>query len=137
MRKYMFLYYEDVKRKVFINIFGLLAYIILILNHVLRELLYTSSLHVVIIKPTDLERYLLIYALELVACAIMAFCRITDDLFVNLNRERTLLKISLFQYDYLQTVDPRLLSHIKVSGDPGQLRDEIEHTRILMVGDDD
>ena len=137
MRKYMYLYYKDVKVKVLINIFGLITYLIMMLNHVLRELLFTNSVYLVLDQPTDFERYLFGYAMELVACAIMAFSRITDDLFINLNRERTLLKISLFQYDYLSAVDPRLLGHIKVSGDASQLRDEIEQTQFILVSTED
>ena len=63
----------------------------------------------------------------------MVYFRITDDLFIQLNRERTLLRISIFQYDYLRYVHPSLLGKILVSGSPSQLREEIDHTETILL----
>ena len=63
----------------------------------------------------------------------MVYSRITDDLFVHLNRERTLLQISIFQYDYLENIDPSLRGKIKASGCAKQLRDELKQTTEMAL----
>ena len=118
LRTKMFLYYVELKGKLYINIFGTLAFMGFQLVHIVQS--YVNMRYKK--KPTEFEHYCLYFLLELVSCAVMFFSKVTEDLFVMLNRERTLLKISIFQHDYLRGVDRTLLAQVKVSGDTKELR---------------
>ena len=92
VKKYMYLYYQDFKIKLLLSIFGLVSYIVITMGHVSRNL-YSITKN---IELVDLEEYYIYFLLELLACAIFVVFHISDDLFVQLNRQRTLLKISIF-----------------------------------------
>mmetsp|Transcript_13660 Transcript_13660/g.17285 ORF Transcript_13660/g.17285 Transcript_13660/m.17285 type:complete len:90 (+) Transcript_13660:169-438(+) len=89
----MYLYFVDFKRNIMLNFVGLQVYVLIMSVHLIRDLLSDLNQHAIV---DDFERYFLYYAIELTASAIMVFSRITDDLFVHLNRERTILHISIF-----------------------------------------
>ena len=82
-------------------------------------------------NPTDFGYFLSVNLAELFGAGIMVYFRVTDDLFIQLNRERTLFKISIFQYDYLGTISPKLLNKIHSAGTPRMLREEIDYTMTM------
>ena len=121
----MFLYYVDFRNKLLINICGVLAFMILQTVHVVKPLVIKGDL-------TSFEQDFVYFMLQLVSCAILSLARITDDLFVQLNRERTLLRISVFQYDLSRLIDYKLLAHVNSQGDARQLRDELDNALLLQ-----
>lgn len=130
IKRYMYLYYEEYRKWLLTNVIGLQVYMSILMIHLAREFVdswkkyqqpedYKSNLSIA-------EQYLIYYALEIIACIIMTFSRVTDDLFIQLNRERNILRISIFQYDYLSEINLQNRGVIKSSGDAEQLRNEIE-----------
>ena len=50
--------------------------------------------------------FIIYYFFEILACVIVAYSRVTNDLFFELNRDKTsALVYSAFQYDYLKGLD--------------------------------
>ena len=54
--------------------------------------------------------------MEVLACAIIVSFKIREDLFIQLNRDSSILKISIFQYDYLKGIDQRHYGRLKMEG---------------------
>ena len=73
--------------------------------------------------------YVIYFGFELFEISIFAYSKITEDLLLQLNRDRTILQISIFQQEYLKEIDPSLHSKISVSGDNKYLKDQIEEIR--------
>ena len=118
LRTKMFLYYLDFNRKLWLNLSGVLILILFqtILAFRMKQASERNE------ELSDLEASFLYYAVETVSSAVMFWVRITDDLFVQLNRQRTLLRISIFQYDHLSNFDLKMLAHLKSSGDTQHMR---------------
>ena len=66
----------------------------------------------------------------LVAIAVFALSKKNDDFFIQLNRDRTTLQISIFQLDYLSELAWHLHGRVKVSGHHSDLRPQIETARL-------
>ena len=123
----MYLYYKDYKGKLLLNVFGLQIYLIMHAVHLIRYILqqfYHDNERIQ--EISDFEDYFVYSAVELVASAVMTYTRITDDLFLQLNRERNILKISIFQYDHLKEIRPKSRQLIKSACDAKSLRNEID-----------
>jgi len=120
LRSHMYLYFQDFKKRLWINIGGLLAFVVIQLVRVTNDL-RTKEGH----RDIDAaSQYFVYYCLELLSCTIMVLARVTVDLFALFNRERHLLKVSIHQYDYLDCTFKTLISSSYFNIE--QLRDELD-----------
>ena len=70
----------------------------------------------------DGQQYLLYHVFAIASCAIMVLSKISEDLFIQLNRDRSIVRISIFQYDLLKNVNRKDIWRITMlaSSDPAE-----------------
>ena len=117
IRTKMYLYFIDHWKKLVSQAMGMILFILLIIGHMTHDMVHhyeRNKFHET--HTTDNEEFLIYYAGEILASLIVAFARVTDDLFFELNREKTTAFVySVFQYDYLEGLDPDDIKKINVN----------------------
>ena len=100
MRAKMYLYYDDHKRSLLIQIASLITLLIFLLMHTLLEL-GEHSLDI----QSNPERYFIYFVLTLLGVLMFTLSKAQEDFFVQLNRDRTFVRVSMFQRDYFGQMD--------------------------------
>ena len=72
--------------------------------------------------------YLFCTGFEIIACTIFVVAKITYDLFVEFNRDKSILQISIFQKEkYLKGVDRKFYKMISTDGDHKLFRESLDN----------
>ena len=133
LRNKQYLYFLDHWKKLYLSFFGMVAFLSMNLVHVIKVIncLFNHEINQHCIRGynelTTFE-YLMYNILAISSCAVIVLAKISEDLFIQLNRDRAIVKISIFQYDFLRDVDRQDFWKIKIlsSNDPSaELLDKI------------
>ena len=121
MKHKMYHYFDDYKKWLILQVFALLSYIGINIGHSAIELHFDRENGLDETQDSQLDIFIY-YELELLGVFIFIISKLREDLFLQLNRDRTILKTSRFQRDYLTDIDRSLLDRIKVTGSHRELK---------------
>lgn len=62
------------------------------------------------------QRFLFYLGFELIAACVFLLSKTTEDLFMELNRDRQIMKYSIYQYNHIEGVKRDLLSKLHLNG---------------------
>jgi len=100
------------------------GFVVLNMVHVLLGILHFMKGDEESLSPKT--QYIFYIDLEILACFTFVMAKITQDLFVELNRDKSILVISILQKDYLAGVDLSRKTTISVNGDHMHFKDQID-----------
>lgn len=86
MRNKQYLYFQDHRLKIFLMVGGLLSFEFLNIAHVINQL--TNGVSNVELSRSE---FVLYFGFELLAIAVYSACKINEDLFLQLNRNRSIV----------------------------------------------
>ena len=126
MRYKQYLYYVEYWWKLLLQSFGMFSFLVLNMVHVLMSILADEQ-GTEGKQGNNLNEYLYYTGFEIIACTIFVMAKITYDLFVEFNRDKSILQISIFQNEkYLRGVDRKYYSFIRTDGDHKSFKESID-----------
>jgi len=127
MRYKQYLYYREYWWKLLVQSLGMASFLIFNMVHVLLGI-QTSRKDQEEDTSTLKSTYLFYTGFEIIACTIFVMAKITYDLFVEFNRDKSILQISIFQKEkYLKGVDRKFYKMISTDGDHKLFRESLDN----------